>query len=123
VMLGSLLASADETPGEVVELEGARWKEVAGLRLDDLELPRTTGLPRVDAYLARHGAPRVEGGDARIPATGPCHLTLLTLARGVRMGVHLAGGTDLASLRARARFARVSPAGAAEAFVAAARRG
>ncbi len=123
VMLGSLLASCDETPGTVVEIEGRRWKEVSGLRLDDLELPKSTGLPRIDAYVARHGAPRVEGGETRVPASGPCHLALLMLVRGVRMGVHLSGGTDLASLRARARFARVSPAGAAEAHIASVRRG
>jgi IMP dehydrogenase/GMP reductase len=115
VMLGSLLASCDETPGAVVEVNGRRMKEVAGLRLSDFELDGPTGYPTVDAYLREHSAPRVEGGDTRIPASGPCHLTLLQFLRSVRVGVHMSGARDLEELRRSARLVRVSPSGALEA--------
>ncbi|WNG45761.1 guanosine monophosphate reductase [Archangium minus] len=118
VMLGSLLASCDEAPGAVVEVNGKRMKEIAGLRLSDLEIDGPTGYPAVDAYLREHAAPRVEGGDARIPASGPCHLTLLRLLRGVRVGVHMAGALNLEELRRHARLVRVSPSGVLEANAA-----
>jgi IMP dehydrogenase len=123
VMLGSLLASCDETPGAVVEVNGRRMKEVAGLRLSDFELEGPTGYPAVDAYLREHAAPRVEGGDTRVPASGPCHLTLLQLLRGVRVGVQMSGARDLDELRRHARLVRVSPSGALEAGTTGSRSG
>lgn len=117
VMLGSMLAGCDETPGALIEVDGRRLKEVAGLRLGALELELPTGYPAVDTYLRDHAAPRVEGGEARIPASGPCHLVLLTLMRGMRAGVHMTGARDLDGLRERARLVRVSPAGALEAGI------
>ncbi|WP_280151814.1 IMP dehydrogenase [Piscinibacter sp. XHJ-5] len=116
-MLGSLLAGSDEAPGALVEIAGKPMKQVAGLRLGALEFDPPTGLPKVDAYLARHAAPRVEGGEGLIPASGPCHLTLLRLLRGIRAGIHMAGATSVDELRAKARLIRASAAGIAEAGV------
>lgn len=115
VMLGSLLAGCDEAPGDTVHSDGRRMKQVKGLELRSLEFEVPTGYPAIDAYLADHQAPRVEGGDALVPASGPCHLTLLRLVRGIRGGVHLAGATSAADLWSSARVIRTSPAGIAEA--------
>ena len=115
VMLGSLLAGCDEAPGDTVHRDGRRMKQVKGLELRSLEFDVPTGYPAVDAYLADHEPPRVEGGDALVPASGPCHLTLLGLVRGIRGGIHLAGATSATELRSLARVIRTSPAGIAEA--------
>jgi IMP dehydrogenase len=117
VMLGSLLAGCDESPGQVVRRDGALWKKVAGLKLDEIEIAPPTGYPRVDAYLQEHGVTRIEGGEGWVLATGPCHWVLLRLLRGVRAGVHMAGARYVGELEHRAHFIRVSPSGAAESQV------
>jgi IMP dehydrogenase len=117
VMLGSLLAGSDEAPGALVQIAGKPMKQVAGLRLGALEFDPPTGLPKVDAYLAEHAAPRVEGGEGLIPTSGPCHLVLLRLLRGIRAGVFMAGAASVDELCAKARLIRASTAGIAEAGV------
>jgi IMP dehydrogenase len=114
VMLGSLLAGCDESPGQVVRRDGALWKKVAGLKLNQIEIAPPTGYPRVDAYLQEHGVTRIEGGEGWTPAVGPCHWVLLRLLRGVRAGVHMAGARCVGELENKARLIRVSPSGAAE---------
>lgn len=114
-MLGSVLAGCDETPGDVVVRDGRRMKLVNGLALSALEFTLPTGYPEIDAYLADRAPPRVEGGDALVPVSGPCHLALLRLVRGIRGGIHLAGATDIADLQASARIIRASASGIAEA--------
>ena len=77
VMIGSLLAGCDETPGQIVEKDGCRLKKVEGLRLSILEIETPTGFPKIDTYLQNHSTPRIEGGDTLVPLKGPCHLTLM----------------------------------------------
>lgn len=115
VMVGSLLSGCDEAPGERVERDGRMLKRVAGLTLSDFELVRPTGYPAVDAYLRTHEAPRVEGRSALVPASGPCHLTLLAWLRSIRTGIHLTGAKSVPALWSLARFARASASEVAEA--------
>ncbi len=115
VMLGSMLAGCDETPGSRIEVAGQHMKEVKGLRLGMFEIEAPTGYPEVDAYLRDHEPPRVEGGDTLLPATGPCHIELLRLLRGIRVGVQMSGAKDLQNLPQQAQIVRVSGSGALEA--------
>ena len=115
VMLGSLLAGCDETPGEVIEQDGCRMKTVKSLRLSTLEIETPTGFPKIDAYLREHIAPRVEGGDTLVSPNGPCHLTLMRLVKGIRSGIHLAGATSITELWSQARLIRTSFSGMIEA--------
>lgn len=115
VMLGSLLAGCDETPGQIIEQDGRRLKKVEGLRLSVLEIEAPTGFPKIDAYLQMHSAPRVEGGDTLVSLKGPCHLTLMQLVQGIRNGIYLVGATDISELWSKARFIRTSFSGNIEA--------
>ena len=117
VMIGSMLSGCEETPAEMIEEGGRAFKRLLGLRLAAFELAGPTGLPKVDAYLAHRTSPRVEGGEARVPVAGPCHLVLYTLRRSLRAGVHLAGAGSLRELPRSARFIRASQAGIGEAGV------
>jgi IMP dehydrogenase len=109
VMVGSMLAGCDESPGELLELDGKALKRVAGLKLADFELELPTGYPAVDAYLEGRAAPRVEGRDVTVPATGPCHLTLLMWMRSVRAGVHMTGAKEIPEMWSMADIARAAP--------------
>lgn len=115
VMVGSLLAGCDEAPGELVEVDGKAMKRVAGLRLADFELEAPTGYPRIDAYLRERPAPRVEGRDGLVPASGPCHLTLVMWSRSVRVGIHMSGARDIPGLWSSAEIVRAAPSEIAEA--------
>jgi IMP dehydrogenase len=88
VMLGRLLAGADESP-----LPGFYWgmasKKVNG-----------------------HHAP--EGIEGTVPLTGPVENTLKPLAWGLRSAVSYSGGRNLQELRENAEFMRVSPMSAIE---------
>jgi IMP dehydrogenase len=115
VMIGSMLAGCDETPGELVEIEGKPMKRVAGLRLSDFELELPTGYPAIDDYLRKRPAPRVEGRDGLVPAVGPCHLTLLMWLRSVRVGVQMSGAKDIPQLWSTAEIVRAARSEVAEA--------
>jgi IMP dehydrogenase/GMP reductase len=114
VMIGSLLAGCDEAPGEIIEQDSKRWKRAAGTTIDAIELQIPTGYPKVDAYLTQHRVGRIEGGEGLLPATGPCHLALLRLVRGVRVGIQMAGAVTVRELKDKARLIRVSPPGSVE---------
>ena len=55
-----------------------------------------------------------EGVEARVPYKGPLHDYIQQLIGGVRSGLGYAGAADLAELRAKARFIRISNAGLVE---------
>ena len=114
VMLGSLLAGCDETPGQIIEQDGCRLKKVEGLRLSILEIETPTGFPKIDAYLQKHSPPRVEGGETLVSLKGPCHLTLMQLVQGIRNGIYLVGATDIIELWSKARLIRTSFSGTIE---------
>ena len=113
VMLGSLLAGVDESPGEVVIMKGRTYKEVRGMG--------SLGA-MVDGSKDRYGQQAVrdakklvpEGIEGRVPYKGPVTSYLYQLVGGVRAGMGYVGATDLAGLRERGRFVRVSAAGLRE---------
>ena len=113
VMLGSLLAGVDESPGDVVIMKGRTYKEVRGMG--------SLGA-MVDGSKDRYGQQEVrdakklvpEGIEGRVPYKGPVTSYLYQLVGGVRAGMGYVGATDLAGLRERGRFVRVSAAGLRE---------
>ena len=113
VMLGSLLAGVDESPGDVVIMKGRTYKEVRGMG--------SLGA-MVDGSKDRYGQQAVrdakklvpEGIEGRVPYKGPVTSYLYQLVGGVRAGMGYVGATDLAGLRERGRFVRVSAAGLRE---------
>lgn len=83
VMLGSLLAGADEAP-EPGEYYGNASSRVNG-----------------------HRAP--EGAEGSVPLTGPVENIIKELTWGIRSGISYGGGTDILSLRESAEWVRVAP--------------
>lgn len=118
VMLGSLLAGTDESPGEVELFEGRRYKSYRGMG----SLGAMSGGLSADRYASAQGDGMSErsnkhvpeGVEGRVPVTGPVGDVIGQLVGGLRSGMGYAGAGDLHELRTRALFARITAAGRVE---------
>ena len=112
VMMGSLLAGTEESPGESFLLEGRRFKTVRGM--GSLEAMQEGS---ADRYF-QEGRDRrklvPEGIEGRVAYKGPVGDTVFQLTGGLRSGMGYCGAHNLAELRARARFVRVTSGGLRE---------
>ncbi|MCG8349861.1 MAG: IMP dehydrogenase [Chloroflexales bacterium] len=114
VMLGSMLAGTDESPGAAVIRNGRRYKIVRGMA------SLSANISRQEAELQREVDPedweRVvpEGVEAIVPARGPVQEVIYQLVGGLRSGLSYAGAATIAELWANAEFIRVTSAGRVE---------
>jgi IMP dehydrogenase len=116
VMLGSMLAGTDESPGEVELYEGRRYKSYRGMgslgAMTVFSADRYASGQSAASERSNKHVP--EGVEGRVPVTGPVGEVLAQLVGGLRSGMGYAGAAHLAELRERARFTRVTAAGRAE---------
>jgi len=112
VMLGALLAGCDESPGEMILLQGERFKEYRGM--GSLGAMRDRGYSR-DRY-AQEGMFKLvpEGIEGRVPYKGPVSAVLFQLVGGLRAGMHYVGAATIPEMQERARFLRMTVAGLRE---------
>lgn len=110
VMIGSLFAGTDESPGEVEIYQGRRFKVYRGMG--------SLGAMREgsgDRYGYEPDAkPVPEGIEGRVPYRGPVAEMVYQLVGGLRAGMGYCGARTIAELRSRGRFIRVTPAGVRE---------
>jgi IMP dehydrogenase len=112
-MIGSLFAGTDESPGDVVLHQGRSFKVYRGM--GSLSAMRQGSRDRYFQEEVEHVSKFVpEGVEGRVPYRGPLSNSIYQLLGGVRTGMGLVGAADLAELRAKARFVRVSAAGLRE---------
>jgi IMP dehydrogenase len=112
VMVGSLLAGLEESPGEVVLYEGRRFKEYRGMG----SLGAMKGYGR-DRYASGQGSGFKlvpEGIEGRIPYKGSLHDYVYQLVGGLRSGMGYAGAKTLEDLRSVTRLTRITNAGLIE---------
>src|SRR5690606_14626371 len=113
VMIGSLLAGTEESPGESFLLEGRRYKTVRGMgSLSAMEQGSADRYFQGDVKDARKLVP--EGIEGRVPYKGPVADVIFQLVGGLRSGMGYCGCRDLEALRTRTRFIRISNAGLRE---------
>jgi IMP dehydrogenase len=113
VMLGSLLAGLDESPGEVVLYEGRRFKEYRGM--GSLGAMQGYGRDRYGTGQASGMGKLVpEGIEGRVPYKGPLHDYVFQLVGGLRSGMGYAGAASLEDLRTQTRLMRITNAGLIE---------
>ncbi len=113
VMLGSLLAGLDESPGEVVLYEGRRFKEYRGM--GSMGAMQGYGKDRYGtAQSSGLGKLVPEGIEGRVPYKGPLHDYAYQLVGGLRSGMGYAGAATLDDLRTRTRLMRITNAGLIE---------
>ncbi len=114
VMLGSLLAGVDETPGDVALYQGERFKEYRGM--GSLGAMKARGFSK-DRYFQGdvEDVEKLipEGIEARVPYKGPVATTLHQLVGGVRQAMGYCGAATIEELK-QARFVRITSAGLRE---------
>jgi IMP dehydrogenase len=116
VMMGSMFAGTEETPGEIVLYQGRSYKLYRGM--GSLGAMRQGSADRY--FQDSTSAPSKlvpEGIEGRVPFKGPVSATLIQLVGGVRAGMGYLGAATLDQLRTNARFVRISPAGLRESHV------
>jgi IMP dehydrogenase len=115
VMLGSLLAGVDESPGEVVLEQGERYKEYRGMGSLGAMKARSYSKDRYfqgDVDDADLLVP--EGIEGRIAYKGPLTNVLHQLVGGLRSSMGYCGTPTIDELKRRARFVRITSAGLRE---------
>jgi IMP dehydrogenase len=115
VMIGSLFAGTEESPGEVVLLEGRTFKVYRGMgSLSAM----ATGRGSRERYF-QESADELsklvpEGIEGRVPFKGPLSASVFQMVGGLRAGMGYCGVRSIEELRTLTRFVRVSGAGLRE---------
>ncbi|MFQ5429852.1 MAG: IMP dehydrogenase [Phycisphaerae bacterium] len=113
VMIGSLFAGLEESPGAMVFWKGRRFKEYRGMGSLGAMVSGSS-----DRYSQKSGAERdklvPEGVEGRVPYRGGLAELAYQLVGGLRAGMGYCGTPTIAALRHDARFVRVSSAGMSE---------
>lgn len=116
VMLGSLLAGLQESPGEVVIREGRSFKEYRGM--GSLGAMKGRGADRYQSAQSTNGSasPDVggktvpEGIEGQVPYKGLLKDFVFQLMGGLRSGMGYVGAADIPDLWQKVRFVRISSA-------------
>jgi IMP dehydrogenase len=137
IMIGSLFAGVDESPGETILYQGRSFKAYRGMGslsamaqgsgeryfqssrdLDEAELNRSEGVVNI----GRNGGNRLakfvpEGIEGRVPHRGPLEAMIFQLVGGLRSGMGYLGCGTIPALQESAQFIRISNAGLRESHV------
>ena len=137
IMIGSLFAGVDESPGETILYQGRSFKADRGMGSlsamaqgsgeryfqgkDDLNDAASTERPsltaRESATANRLAKYVPEGIEGRVPHRGPLESMVFQLVGGLRSGMGYLGCGTIAELQTNARFIRISNAGLRESHV------
>jgi IMP dehydrogenase len=110
VMLGNLFAGTDETPGDIVDVDGRRYKEYRGMGSKAV-IESSSGKER---YLTQGRKAVPEGVEALVPCKGPVADVVATLASGIQVGMGYLGAKSIIDMQKKAQFVRISHASALE---------
>jgi IMP dehydrogenase len=115
IMIGSLFAGTDESPGEIVLFQGRSYKVYRGMGSIGAMEQGTK-----DRYLqtgVKSSKLVPEGVEGRVPHKGPLAQSVHQLIGGLRSGMGYCGCKNLDTLRKKARFIRITSAGLRESHV------
>lgn len=109
-MMGNLLAGTEESPGEMITLQGRNYKVYRGMgSLGAMNMGSS------DRYFQEGSKKFVpEGIEGRVPYKGPVSETIYQLVGGLRSGMGYCGVDSLVRLRNEAQFIRITNAGLIE---------
>jgi IMP dehydrogenase len=116
VMIGSLFAGTDESPGETVIFQGRSYKIYRGMgSLEAMKAGSRDRYCQEDADLECKLVP--EGIVGRVPSRGKLSDVIYQLMGGLRSGMGYVGARTIKELQEKAKFVRISPAGLKESHV------
>src|SRR5215213_1391506 len=113
VMMGSLFAGLDESPGELVIHQGRRYKTYRGMGSMGAMIAGS-GDRYGQGNVKDRGKLVPEGVEGRVPYRGPLGDFVYQLVGGLRAGMGYCGTKNIEALRTDSRFCRVSAASMAE---------
>jgi IMP dehydrogenase len=132
VMVGSLFAGTEESPGETILYQGRSFKAYRGMgslgamaqgsgeryfqSLDGDASPAVNEM-QSDGESNRLGKLVPEGIEGRVPHRGSMAMVVHQLVGGLRSGMGYCGAASIAELQQKARFVRISVAGLRESHV------
>lgn len=106
VMMGSMFAGTEESPGNIIRSQGRAFKEYRGMGSMGA-MKKGSG----DRYGQNSSGKLVpEGVEGRVPYKGPLENVVFQLTGGLRSGMGYIGARNLKELQARAHFVRISNA-------------
>jgi IMP dehydrogenase len=113
VMMGSMLAGTEESPGESFLLEGRRFKVIRGMgSLSAMEEGSADRYFQEGEVSATKLVP--EGIEGRVPYRGPVEDVIFQMVGGLRSGMGYCGVKDIQGLRTETEFIRITAAGLRE---------
>ena len=115
VMLGSMLAGTDESPGDVILVQGERFKEYRGMGSLGAMKARSFSKDRYfqgDVEDVDKLVP--EGIEGRVPYKGPVAPIVYQLVGGLRQAMGYCGAATVEALKTESRFVRITGAGLRE---------
>jgi IMP dehydrogenase len=116
VMIGSLFAGTDESPGELILRQGRSFKSYRGM--GSLGAMKSGSRDRYfQEFEAATDKLVPEGIEGMVPYKGPISAMVQQLVGGLRAGMGYSGASSIRDLQARARFVQISPAGLKESHV------
>jgi IMP dehydrogenase len=113
VMIGSLLAGTEESPGETILYQGRTFKSYRGM--GSMGAMSQGSSDRYSQDLSGKLVP--EGIEGRVPYKGPLSELVYQLVGGLRAGMGYCGCKNIRELQERASFLRVTSAGLRESHV------
>lgn len=115
VMVGSLLAGSDESPGETILYQGRTYKVYRGMgSLGAMEKGSKDRYFQADVDLAKLVPEGIEG---KVPYKGNASGILHQLIGGLRSGMGYLGASSIEDLQKKAKFVKISTAGLRESHV------
>ncbi|MDH6140812.1 MULTISPECIES: IMP dehydrogenase [Kitasatospora] len=119
VMLGSLLAGCEESPGELLFINGKQFKSYRGM--GSLGAMQTRGQAKSfskDRYFQGNVTSDekliAEGIEGQVPYRGPLSAVLYQLVGGLRQTMGYVGAAGVAEMESKGRFVRITAAGLKE---------
>lgn len=118
VMLGSLLAGCEESPGELVFMNGKQWKHYRGMGSLGAMSSRGRKSYSKDRYFQAdvHSDDQIvpEGIEGQVPYQGTLASVVYQLVGGLHQSMFYTGAHNIDELRRRGRFIRITQAGLRE---------
>jgi|SRR6185312_36572 len=115
VMIGSLFAGTEESPGETILYQGRTFKSYRGM--GSIGAMEAGSADRYAQEGAERGKSVPEGIEGQVPYKGPLSGLVDQLVGGLRSGMGYCGAGNLKELQEKSRFIRISSAGLRESHV------
>ena len=113
VMVGSMFAGAEESPGETILLDGRRYKQVRGMgSLSAMKKGSKDRYFQADVNNSEKLVP--EGIEGRVPYSGPVGDTVYQVMGGLRAAMGYTGCPSIKDLKENGKFVKITGAGMRE---------